>query len=141
MVEPEGYVDVNVFVYWLGRHPTLGKTSHEWVKRIEKAPRGSYVTSALTLYEAAVIIAGLTGRNLKDRALVEKVVELIGSLPGLKVVPLTLEDITRAAELVREHNLDLEDAVHLATALRSGAKEMISNDRDFDRTPLKRRFD
>ncbi|MEM2187540.1 MAG: type II toxin-antitoxin system VapC family toxin [Thermofilaceae archaeon] len=140
MVEPKSYVDVNVFVYWLGRHPTLGKTSHEWVKRIEKAPRGSYVTSALTLYEAAVIIAGLTGRNLKDRALVEEVVRSIGSLPGLRVVPLTLEEVNRATELMGEYSLDFEDAVHLATALRCGAKEVISNDRDFDRTPLKRRF-
>ncbi|MEM0495121.1 MAG: type II toxin-antitoxin system VapC family toxin [Thermofilum sp.] len=140
MVEPKSYVDVNVFVYWLGRHPAFGETSYEWVKRIEEAPRGSYVTSALTLYEAAVIVAGLAGRSLRDQAVIRKVVGSIGGLPGLRVVPLTLEDIVRAAELMREHSLDFEDAVHLATALRSGAKEIVSNDGDFDRTPLKRRF-
>ncbi|MEM0482293.1 MAG: hypothetical protein QXM16_05355 [Nitrososphaerota archaeon] len=39
MVGPEVYVDTNIFVYWLGNHPTHGRTSYEWVKKIEKASR------------------------------------------------------------------------------------------------------
>ncbi|MEM4444569.1 MAG: hypothetical protein QXJ21_04285 [Thermofilum sp.] len=35
----------------------------------------------------------------------------IGGLPGLRVVPLTLEDVAGAAELVRERSLDFEDVV------------------------------
>ncbi|RLI17446.1 VapC toxin family PIN domain ribonuclease, partial [Candidatus Bathyarchaeota archaeon] len=46
------YVDINIFVYWLGKHPTLGEVALEWIRRIERSPRGSYVTSSLTLYEA-----------------------------------------------------------------------------------------
>jgi len=45
-----------------------------------------------------------------------------------------------AAKLMKGYSLDYEDAIHLATALRSRAKEIISNDEDFNRTPLKRRF-
>jgi len=61
--DPEGYVDVNVFVYWLGNHPTLGRRSYEWIRKIEGASRGKYVTSALTLCQIMVIIAGLTGKT------------------------------------------------------------------------------
>ncbi|MEM4297219.1 MAG: type II toxin-antitoxin system VapC family toxin [Nitrososphaerota archaeon] len=140
MVEPEGYIDINIFVYWLGSHPTFGKASYEWIKKIEEAPRGKYVTSALTLYQTIVIIAGLTGKNLKDQELVEEVLNPLESLSGLRIIPLTVEDVTRAAKLMKEYSLDYEDAIHLATALRSKAKEIISNDKDFDRTTLKRRF-
>ncbi|MEM3731857.1 MAG: type II toxin-antitoxin system VapC family toxin [Candidatus Bathyarchaeia archaeon] len=140
MVDPDSYIDINIFVYWLGNHPTFGRTSYDWIKKIEEAPRGKYVTSALTLYQTMVIIAGLTGKNLKDQELIEEVMNSIESLFGLRIIPLTVEDVTQAAKLMKEYNLDYEDAVHLATALRSKAKEIISNDEDFDRTPLKRRF-
>ncbi|MEM1995196.1 MAG: type II toxin-antitoxin system VapC family toxin [Nitrososphaerales archaeon] len=138
--DSEGYIDVNVFVYWLGNHPTLGRTSYEWVRKIEGASRGKYVTSALTLYQIMVIIAGLTGKNLKDQELVEEAVNSIEGLPGLRIMPLTMEDLIEAAKLMKEYSLDYEDAIHLASALKSRAKEIISNDVDFDRTPLKRRF-
>ncbi|MBS7631987.1 type II toxin-antitoxin system VapC family toxin [Candidatus Bathyarchaeota archaeon] len=138
--DPEGYVDINIFVYWLGNHPTFGRTSYEWIKRIEEAPRGRYVTSALTLYQTMVIIVGLTGKNLKDQELVEEVLNSIESLSGLRIIPLKVEDITQATKLMEEYSLDYEDAIHLATALRSKAKEIISNDEDFNRTSLKRKF-
>ena len=67
MVELTSYVDTNVFIYWLGNHPSFGEVVHEWVKRIENGARGEYVTSSLTLYEVLAIIAGLTGRSLKGR--------------------------------------------------------------------------
>lgn len=36
MVDSLAYVDVNIFVYWLGRHQKLGKTAYNWIKRIEE---------------------------------------------------------------------------------------------------------
>jgi predicted nucleic acid-binding protein len=140
MVDPESYVDINIFIYWLGNHPTFGKPAYEWVKKIEEAPRGKYVTSSLTLYQTLVIIAGLTGRSLKDKPLVEEVVNSITSLPGLVITQLTTEDITKAVSLMKEYDLDYEDALHLTTALRNSVKEVISNDQDFDKTPLRRTF-
>lgn len=140
MVEVEIYVDCNVFVYWLGGHPSFGDTAYEWVKKIEDAPRGKYVTSSLTVYETLVIVAGLTGGSLKDSSLVGGVVEPITNLKGLVIEPLMPEDLTQASESMKEYDLDYEDSLHLATALRTGAKEIVSNDEDFDRTPLRRNF-
>jgi len=140
MVAPESYVDVNIFIYWLGNHPTFGKTAHRWMKEIEGAPQGKYVTSSLTLYETLLIIAGLTGRSLKDKTFIEEIVRSITSLPSLLITPLTLEDVTEAIDLMEKYDLDYEDALHLAVALRNGVKEIISNDRGFDKTPLKRKF-
>ena len=87
-----------------------------------------------------MIIAGLTGGSLKDRSIVEGVVDPITNLKGLIIESLTPEDLRQASELMREYDLDYEDSLHLATALRTCVKEIVSNDKDFDGTPLRRIF-
>lgn len=59
----------------------------------------------------------------------------------LVVSPLTLEYLKAAEELMGEFALDYEDALHLASGLRNKAKGIISNDRDFDKTPLRGSFE
>ena len=140
MVGITSYVDVNIFVYWLGNHPLLGKTAYEWIKKIEIAPKGEYITSSLTLYETLVIIAGLTGRSLKDKRLVEDIINAMTHLKGLLIDSLTPEDLIQAVELMKEYGIDYEDSIHLTVALRKGAKEIVSNDKDFDSTRLRRNF-
>ena len=138
MVDSSRYVDINIFVYWLGNHPQFGKTALKWIKQVENSPRGEYVTSSLTLYETLVIIAGLAGKNLKDKAFVEEVVNSITHIKGLRIEPLKPEDFTKAADLMKEYNLDYEDSIHLAVAIRTGVQEIVSNDKDFDVTPIRR---
>ncbi len=36
--------------------------------------------------------------------------------------------------------LDYEDSLHLAVAERVGAEEIVSNDRDFDKSEIRRRM-
>ena len=140
MVDAESYVDINVFIYWLGNHPSFGEVAYQWIKKIENAPHGKYVTSSLTLYETMVIIAGLTGRSLRDGSLVEGVINPITNLKGLMIDQLRLEDLLQAVDLMKEYDLDYEDSLHLTTALRTGVKEIISNDTDFDKTSMRRTF-
>jgi len=140
MVDIERYIDTNIFIYWLGNHPTFGEKAYQWIKKIEEAPKGKYATSTLTIYQTLVVLAGLTGRNLRDQRLIEEITHSITDLPRLTIIPLTQKDITQAANLMKEYELSYEDALHPAAALKSKAKEIISNDQDFDKTPLKRRF-
>jgi predicted nucleic acid-binding protein len=138
MVANSSYVDINIFVYWLGNHPKFGEIAHDWIKKIENSSRGEYVTSSLTLYETLVIIAGLTGKSLKDKEFTEKVVNAITHIKGLVIEPLKPEDFTKAVDLLQEYNLDYEDSIHLAVAIRTGVQEILSNDKDFDVAPIKR---
>jgi predicted nucleic acid-binding protein len=139
-VDAESYIDTNVFIYWLGNHPNFDKKAHQWIKKVEEVPRGKYATSSLMIYQTLTIMAGLTGKNLKDQKLAEETTHSITSLPGPTIIPLTQKDITQATSLMKEYELDYEDAIHLAAALKSKAKEIISNDQDFDKTTIKRRF-
>ena len=132
------YLDVNVFVYWLGNHPKYGQTAREWIKKIETSQRGEYVTSALTLYETLVIMGGLTDKNLKDKDFVQQVINPITSIKGLTIESLKVEDFKKGADLMNEYKLDYEDSLHLAVAIRIGARQIISNDKDFDATQIKR---
>ena len=130
------YYDVNVFVYWLGAHPLYGERAKNWIKQAEG--RRAF-TSSLTLYEVTVVIAGLLGKKLNDYRFIEEVLTSISSITGLKIVPLTWKDYLSALKLMKD-GYDLEDALHLSVALRMGVSEIVSNDSDFDRGPLKRVF-
>ena len=138
MVEPARYIDVNMLVYWLGNHPDYAHTAKNWIQKIEKAQRGKYFTSILTLYEATVILAGLTGRNLKDNDFIRQVITPITALKQLTIEPLKSEDLKKAAQIMEMWKLDYEDSLHLAVAQRVGAQEIVSNDKDFERTEIKR---
>jgi uncharacterized protein len=137
-VETTRYLDVNIFVYWLGKHPTFGETAYQWIQKIENSTRKEYVTSSLTIFEVVVILAGLAGKNLKDKAFVEEVTTSLTRIKGLTIEPLKPEDFTGATDLMSNYKIDYEDALHLAVATRIGAQEIVSNDKDFNTTQMKR---
>ena len=66
-----------------------------------------------------------------------KLIEKFGELPFLRVEPLTLGDYERAPEAMRRYGLDLEDSLHFTVAERLRVKEIYSNDKDFEKTPLR----
>ena len=59
-------------------------------------------------------------------------------MKGLTIEPLKPEDFTGATDLMSNYKIDYEDALHLAVATRIGAQEIVSNDKDFNTTPIKR---
>jgi len=139
-VAPARYVDVNIFVYWLGGHPDYGDRALKWIERMESSPRGEYITSVLTLYEVLVVLGGLANRDLEDLGFVEEILEALMGIKGLVIAPFTMDEVEEAEKMMREYGLDFEDALHLATALKYNVREIISNDRDFDGLPINRIF-
>ncbi len=129
------YYDVNVFVYWLGGHPEYGERAKKWIREAEV---GKAYTSSLTPYEVVVVLANIANKTIRDTSFIREVLEAIRSIKGLKIVSLTWNDYVKAARFVDSY--DLEDALHLAVALRMKVDEIVSNDRDFDKGPLRRIF-
>lgn len=132
------YVDVNVFVYWLCGHPSFGERAKNWIERIEK--EGNYITSVLTIYETIIIVAGLTDKSLRDGEFVKTVIKSFTGLKGLKIESFIKEDFAQALDIMSNFGLDFEDSLHLAVAMKKNVTEIISNDKDFDKTGVKRFF-
>ncbi|XHH07993.1 MAG: type II toxin-antitoxin system VapC family toxin [Candidatus Bathyarchaeia archaeon] len=131
------YIDVNIFVYWLGNHPKFGETAYRWIQEIESSAGKTFFTSSITVYETLVIMAGLAGKNLKNADFVEEITYSLTHMKGLTIEPLKPEDLTNAADLISVYKIDYEDALHLATATRIGAKEIVTNDKHFNATSIK----
>ncbi|MFA4669846.1 PIN domain-containing protein [Pyrococcus kukulkanii] len=121
MVKRPKYVDVNVFIYWLTSHPEFGKKAKMWIKRMERG--GEYITSSLTLYEV-----------------LEKTLTPLLEIQNLRIEPLLKQDFVNALSIAKKYKLDLEDSLHLSVAIRTGCESIVSNDKDFDKTELKRIF-
>lgn len=128
------YIDVNVFVYWLTDDPEYGETAYTIIRRIELGEKA--FTSALTLWQLHIILKK-ESENYSERILIEK----IGNLKNLIIVPLTLEGFEDAVTYQNELGLDLEDSLHYAAAERVSAAIIYSNDTDFDNVHIERKFE
>jgi predicted nucleic acid-binding protein len=125
------YVDVNVFVYWLGDDPVFGEAATSIVERIEKGERAA--TSSLTPWLTHIALVNARARNYSEEKLTGKFREL----PFLRIKPLTIRDYEAAVIAMRRYRLDLEDSLHFTVAERLQIKEIYTNDKDFEKTPLK----
>ncbi len=125
------YIDVNVFVYWLGDDPVFGDEATDIVERVEKGERTA--TSSLTPWLTHIALVNEAARNYSEKKLMEKFREL----PFLRVEPLTLSDYERAVGSMHRYGLDLEDSLHFSVAERLRIKEIYTNDKDFEKTPLR----
>lgn len=128
------YVDVNVLFYWLTNHEELGDTATTIIRRIENGEKA--VTSTLTLWLLHILLERTT-ENYDPNVLVDR----LRKIKFLRIVPLNQKHFEKAIILSQEYGLDLEDAIHLAVALENRCQIIYSNDKDFDRTPLKRKFE
>ena len=129
-----------MFVCWLGNHPRYVQTAKKWIKEIEGSQRGDFITSTLSIYETLVVLAGLAGKNPKDKHFINQIVSAFNSIKPLRIEPLKIEDYRKAADLMNECELDFEDSLHLAVAMRTKVQEIVSNDKDFDAAQIRRVF-
>ena len=122
---PLVFLDTGVFIYLVERHPRYSPFCEKLFDRIE-AGRTQAATSTLTLLEMLV-----QPYRQKNDDLVMKFYALLTSYPHLTWVPMTLHVADHAARLRAEHRLKTPDSIQAASALASGAKGLICNDKAF----------
>lgn len=132
------YVDTNVFVYLLISDPTYGERAGKLIKNIEAGE--SAVTSALSLVQIDWVMGGLLQARTIREYNAHNMVESVAGVQNLRIVELSNVVCKNALKHVKKYGLDLEDAIHLETALRRRCSEIFSADTDFDKGPLPRRF-
>lgn len=122
---PEGatvLVDTAPWIYLLQDHPEFAP---RFVGLFEAAERGQLHLALSTVTLAEV----LTGPHKAGQPALAKRYET--ALKQYRVVPLTAEVASLAAQLRAQYRLKLPDAVQLASALDMGAAALVTHDRDF----------
>jgi predicted nucleic acid-binding protein len=116
-----------VFIHYLDGHPAYGPLLDplfdDWESG-ESRGLASVLVVAETLVGPLRIGAEESARNA---------VQWLSGLPGLELVPVSLNIGIRAAEVRARFGFPMADSLHAATALVRGAEVFLTNDRGFAR--------
>lgn len=117
-------VDTAPFVYILESNPSYAE---QFIRLFEDADNGNLqiVLSSNTLAEV------LTGPWQAQKTALAKRYEK--ALSQYRIVPVSADIAALAAQLRAQYRLKLPDAIQLATALETGARALVTHDRDFSR--------
>jgi len=126
------YADSNVFIYAILYRDEKAERARKLVKAI-RLGKMDIATSYLTFDEVFWIVKRELG---VDEAL--KAGKAFLQMPNLRFVDVDARITKKAYELIDTYRLAPRDAIHAASALEVG-KEIISNDKDFDRIKELRR--
>ncbi|MEJ2771713.1 type II toxin-antitoxin system VapC family toxin [Stygiolobus sp. CP8521M] len=113
------YFDVNVFVYYLTGDKTYGERAKNWLSMEDYK-----YTSVVTPFLLTVVLGKILGRPLKDYDFIKTINEALESL-GIEY--LELPEWSKIVDNVKRYDIDLEDSIHVTTALENGL-EIISDD-------------
>jgi predicted nucleic acid-binding protein len=125
---PQGHkyaVDTVTFIYFLERHPSYYQTAKRFFQRLEQGDF-SAVMSSLVFAELLV-----PAYREKDPKKAGDLIRILTDFPNLEVVNLSPEISDEAARLRALYRIRTPDAIHAATAIKSKAHGIITNDNDF----------
>jgi len=126
------YIDSNIFIQGILREDNNSKNIV--LKIANKEFTG--VTSVLSWDELTFIVQKFLGKEI---AIIEG--KKFFNLPNINFVEVKKEIIGKAQRLFEKYNIKPRDAIHAATAINLGVKEIISENSDFDKISELKRID
>ena len=122
-------IDTNIFLELL----LNGKNAKECEKFLEKVSKGEIkaIVSSFTLHAVEAFL----GKNHKA---IQLFVRNILNSEGLKVYSTTLEEELEASVIAEKIGLDFDDGLQYFIAKKLQVKAIVSFDRHFDKTDLKK---
>jgi len=123
------YLDTNVFVYALEGFERFRSILGELFREVQDG-RIKAVTSELTLAE--VLVKPLADGKMEVCAAYGAAIQ---DSEGLEVAPVTREVLIEAAGIRARMGVRLPDAIHEATAILSGCRSFLTNDRNIREIP------
>lgn len=122
------YLDANFFVFSITVGEKQGKAAREIALEIVNGKKA--VTSSLALDEVMWV---LIKNNMKE--LVRDTIEEIYAIENIEVKEVPSLIPLRALDFMEKHNLKPRDAFHLAIMEHLGIKEIVTDDKNFDKIP------
>ncbi len=122
------YLDSNVFIYPLLYNDVRAKNAEDILRKVIVG-EFSAITSSLALDEVVWILL----KETKDKDLAIHETLRILSFPNLTISSVDGSLMIDALHFMRKYpSLKPRDAIHLASAIRSHASAIITDDSDFD---------
>ena len=126
------FIDASIIIYLNVKLPReeARKVEDFWLKILNE----ELYTNVLVLDEVVYISKVKYGISVKDTLeFIDKAI-----LPYVEILPLRLEEYIKAKEFMLKYKLKPSDALHLATMDINGIPVIATEDRDFDKTHVKR---
>jgi predicted nucleic acid-binding protein len=118
-------LDTNIFIYWLEESPRYLAITDLVFSRIEE-PNCEAITSIITMTELFVPVY-----REGNKVRISAYHGILTTYLNLQWIAVDLSIADLAAQLRAEHKLQTPDAIQAATALRSGATGLVTNDPAF----------
>lgn len=122
-------VDTAIFIYFIEEEPRFLPIILPLFQAADQGHR-ELVTSALTLLEVLVVPYRAGNRLLADRY-----EALLGRSRGIRMIDLTRDQLTAAAQLRASTGVKTPDALQLVAALSAGCATFVTNDRRLPKIP------
>lgn len=131
----KGFIDTNIFIYTLEKHPVFGVKSKKILERVDTTEIQGY-TSTLVVKE----ICWYLEADKKFQKMVEVVERILKS--QIKIIPVSPSDILEATKLKQKFtDTELKDLINYTIMKRTSIKSTFTNDEHFDKLPaIKRTF-
>lgn len=123
------YLDSNVFVFAVTHDPDRYSKAKKSIALLKSVEDGEIeaATSFLTWDELTWVVWKLEGREAGIRS-----GTALLKLDNLTLLPVNFSVMLRAQKLIERYQLKPRDSIHVASALISGEKEIISDDAELD---------
>ena len=134
-MEKSFYIDSNIFIFAYSEDKENGVVCRKILDLIIENKITAF-TSTLTFDEIFNKIM-----RLKDKQTALIVSDLFLNLNNLKFIEVDLNIVSSSLFLLKKYNLGPRDAIHLACAFSKDLKNIITNDKDFDKIEEIKRYD
>lgn len=116
-------VDTGIFVYLLERHPKYLDIVETYFRQIQSG-------DITAVFASVGIIELLTGpKQLGQYDIAHQYRDLLADFPNLNIIDLNETVIDLSSDLRAQYHITTPDAIHLASAIYSGANKFITNDK------------
>lgn len=116
------YIETAPLIYYVETHPAYLARMDAIIEMVENRPIRAF-SSVITLAE--VLIQPL---RMGDKLLEQEYREILVNNGGYRLIPITVRVAESAADLRARYNLRIPDALHVASALRTGCDAFLTND-------------
>ncbi len=134
-MEKNLYIDANVFIFAYIDEGIIGIKCRKIIERIIENKIMAF-TSVLSFDEVFYKV-----KKVKDKETALLATKAFLNMKNLEFIDVDMNVIWKSQELIGSYNLNPREAIHIACALTKGLRNILTNDKDFNKVKEIRMID